>query len=108
MDEQAFIKLSDYELKHLEDELESVDPDECEISTSGGVLSLTVKDGSRLVVNTQRAAREIWLAAQTSERRAWHFKWDEATRRWRTAEAELRETVARLLGERLGRIVEIN
>ena len=107
MDEQHFDKLGEAELRHLEDQLSDLDPDDCEVSSSGGVLSLALRDGSKIVINTHRAAREIWMAAQTSDRRAWHFAWDEASARWRVGGDELRATVSRLLSERLGRPLPI-
>lgn len=111
LDEREFDKLGDAELRHLEDALGDIDPDECEIAVSGGVLSLTLKDGAKIVINTHRAAREIWMAAQAGERRAWHFGHDASDGRWRVGGAsggdELRATVARVMTERLGRAIDV-
>ncbi len=73
---------------------------------ASGVLTVEFFDGTRYVVNSQRAARQIWLAA---ERSAWHFDWDEARRAWVATKSgeELWETLGRLLREKLGRPVDL-
>jgi len=62
-DEAAFDKVGREELAHIEESLADVDPDDIEISVSDGVLTLTLRDGVRVVINTHRAARQIWMAA---------------------------------------------
>jgi CyaY protein len=54
------------------------------------------------VINSHRAARQIWMAAVAS---AWHFDpADPAAGTWRAAKSgeELRLTLAKLLRERIG------
>ena len=100
MDEASFDRAARDELHALEDAFSDVDPDEVEVSTSDGVLRLDLRDGTRIVINSHRAARQIWMAAVAS---AWHF--DPADDgRWRAAKSgdELRATLARLLRERIG------
>jgi len=100
MDEGTFDQVARDELHHLEDALSEVDPDEVEVSTSDGVLRLDLRDGTRIVINSHRAARQIWMAAISS---AWHF--DPGTDgRWRASKSgeELRATVAKLVRERIG------
>ncbi len=100
MDDAEFDKIARDELGHLEDALSDVDPDECEVSSSDGVLKLDLKDGTRVVINSHRAARQIWMAAVST---AWHF--DPVTpTTWRASKTneELRPTLAKLLRERIG------
>src|SRR5215470_14464355 len=100
MDEGTFDQVARDELHHLEDAFADVDPDEVEVSTSDGVLRLDLRDGTRIVINSHRAARQIWMAAIAS---AWHF--DPGTDGlWRASKSgeELRATVAKLLRERIG------
>jgi CyaY protein len=63
------------------------------------VLRLDLRDGTRIVINSHRAARQIWMAAVAS---AWHF--DPAGGAWRAAKTgeELRPTLAKVLRERIG------
>jgi CyaY protein len=100
MDDAEFERVAHEELQHLENALSDVDPDECEVSTSDGVLRLDLRDGTRIVINSHRAARQIWMAAVAS---AWHFDPSE-NGTWRAPKTgeELRPTLARLLKERIG------
>ncbi len=99
MDEATFDEAARAELRHLEDALSDLDPDDVEVSTSDGVLRLDLRDGTRIVINSHRAARQIWMAAISS---AWHFDPDGAG--WRASKSgeELRATVAKLVRERIG------
>jgi CyaY protein len=100
MDDQAFDHAARDELRALEDAFADVDPDEVEVSTSDGVLRLDLRDGTRIVINSHRAARQIWMAAVAS---AWHFDPGDDGR-WHAAKSgdELRATLARVVRERIG------
>jgi CyaY protein len=69
LNEEAFERKADEELRILLDVLieseEEIDPD-----LESGVLSIHFDDGAKYVVNSHRAARQIWMAA---DRQAWHF-----------------------------------
>lgn len=99
MDESTFDKLGRDELLHLEEALDDVDPDDVDLSSSDGVLTLELRDGVKIVVNTHRAARQIWMAAVAS---AWKFDYDASDGRWRAGSDELRATVSRVIKERIG------
>ena len=100
MDDAEFDRIAREELHHLEDALSEVDPDECEVSTSDGVLRLDLRDGTRVVINSHRAARQIWMAAVST---AWHFDPIDAGT-WRASKTgeDLRPTLTRLLADRIG------
>ena len=101
MDDAKFDKIAREELRHIEDQLMDVDPDEVEVTSSDGVLKLDLRDGVRIVINSHRAARQIWMAAVAS---AWKFSPDLDTGRWLTESAdpeELRATLARIVKERI-------
>lgn len=104
--ESHFDSIADTELQHLLGVLDEMDPDEVEVELSMGVLNITLSGGERIVINSHRAAGQIWMAAF---QRAWHFSPHEEDGRvfWRTPNAELRSTLASLLSERLGRQVAI-
>lgn len=100
MDDVEFDRIARDELHHLEDALSELDPDECEVSSSDGVLKLALKDGTRVVINSHRAARQIWMAAIST---AWHFDpVDPSTWRAGKTNEDLRPTLAKLLRERIG------
>ncbi|NVB85138.1 MAG: iron donor protein CyaY [Kofleriaceae bacterium] len=100
MDDVTFDKVAREELHSLEDAFSDIDPDEVEVSTSDGVLRLDLRDGTRIVINSHRAARQIWMAAVAS---AWHFDPVEEGV-WRSGKSgeELRPTLQKLLRERIG------
>ena len=105
MDEAAFDKAARDELHAIEDALAEIDPDDVEISTSDGILRLDCRDGTKVVINSHRAARQIWMAAVAT---AWHF--DQAgDGRWVAPKSgdELRATVTRLLSEHGGVTVRL-
>lgn len=100
LDEAAFDEAARAELGALEDALAEIDPDDVDLSSSDGILRLDLRDGTRVVINSHRAARQIWMAAVST---AWHFD-PVAGGTWvakRTGE-ELRATLGRILRERIG------
>ncbi len=68
----------------LEDDVVDIDT-----HRTGGLLELSMPDGSKIVINTQPPLQEIWLAARSG---GYHFKWDGS--RWVDREGE--EFCARL------------
>jgi CyaY protein len=101
MDDAEFDHAAQGELRYLEDAFADVDPDEVEVTSSDGVLRLDLRDGTRVVINSHRAARQIWMAAVAS---AWHFDPIGGGGGWRAAKTgeELRPTLAKLVRERIG------
>jgi CyaY protein len=106
MDPELYDKIADAELHRLEKALGDVDPDELDVDLSQGVLTLEFADGDKIVVNSHRAAGEIWMAAM---RNAWHFgpKQEDGKWVWRTSDAELHATLAAVLLKKLGHPVAV-
>ena len=100
VDASGFDSRAHVELTYLEERLGELDPDQCDVSSSAGVLKLELKDGTRVVINSHRAAGQIWMAAVAT---AWHFDpLDDG--RWvasRTGD-ELRATLVTLVREHGG------
>ncbi|MEQ9320742.1 MAG: iron donor protein CyaY, partial [Polyangiaceae bacterium] len=69
LSERDFERLADEELQRLVEALTEA-TDEIDPDLQMGVLSINFEDGTKFVVNSHRAARQIWMAA---ERKAWHF-----------------------------------
>src|SRR6188508_2160877 len=103
MDEAGFDEVAREELRAIEDAFADVDPDDVEVSTSDGVLRLDLKDGTKIVINSHRAARQIWMAAVAS---AWHFdpSAENGVGPWKTPKTgeELRPTLVKLVRDRIG------
>ncbi len=107
MTEAEFDQAAEAELQALDDVFAEFDADELDVELSQGVLTLTLSDDQTIIVNSHRAAGQIWMAAF---RTAWHFspRKDEGGKvSWRTEKDELRSTLARVIGERLGRTIAL-
>ncbi len=102
MDESTYQRLADAAFRSIGDAFENVDPEIVDCESGGDVVTLTLPGGKRCVVNTQRPARQIWLAANA---RAWHFSWDAAGARWMDDKGhgdELFATLSRIVKEATG------
>jgi CyaY protein len=102
MDESTYQRLADEAFRSIGDAFENVDSELVDCEIAGDVMTLTMRGGGRCIVNTQRPARQIWLAANA---RAWHFSWDEAGKRWvddKGRGEELCATLARIVKETTG------
>ena len=100
MDESEFQKLADVVFKRIDKALEDVDPTDVDVDFAGDVMTLTLKNGVRCVVNTQRPARQMWVAAKST---AWHFSWD--GQKWfsdKNASEELYATLGKIVQEHSG------
>ncbi|MSP26832.1 MAG: iron donor protein CyaY [Myxococcales bacterium] len=104
LSETEFEPLAEAELGRLLEAL-IVATDAIDADLQSGVLSIQFADESKYVVNSHRAARQIWLAAARS---AWHFDWDRGSERWLTSEgAELWATVGDVLERKLSVKLEL-
>ena len=102
MNESAFEKLAGETFRAIGDAFENVDTDAVDCEIAGDVVTLTMRGGGKCIVNTQRPTRQIWLAASAH---AWHFSWDDATRRWLDDKGrgdELFATLARIVKQSTG------
>jgi CyaY protein len=77
MDESEFHARADAALAAIERAIEAVDID-ADTERSGGVLTVELADGSKIVVNTQAPMQQIWVAARSG---GFHFVWSEGA--WR-------------------------
>jgi len=77
MDEGEFIRRAEQALQEIDRRIEAsgIDADCAFKGTS--VLQIEFGDGSRIIVNSQAAAREIWVASKSG---GYHFRSD--GRRW--------------------------
>lgn len=73
MEEREFEQRAAEAWKRVLDLFEGIDPDDADVEQAGDVIRIDYRDGSRVVLNTQRPARQLWLAGGAS---AWHFSFD--------------------------------
>jgi len=102
MDESEFENLADHALAGVEAALEASGLDVDLERREGGILELEFEDGSKLIVNKHRAAREIWVAARSG---GFHFRWDGAGWRDTRNQTELFAALSELVSEQSGRKV---
>src|SRR5687767_15322095 len=103
--EQEFEKAADKELQRLRQALDDSGI-EAEVELEMGILSIEFPDGGKYVVNSHRAAKQIWMAA---ERSAWHFDLDLASGKWTATKSgdELWSALEGVIGKRIGRDVAL-
>jgi CyaY protein len=101
--EAEFDALALPELSALVRALDALDVGGIQPELQGDVLSVEFEDGTKFVINSHRAARQIWMAA---ERSAWHFDLTDGAR-WvaRKSGDELWSTLARILSKKLSQTV---
>ena len=102
LSERDFERLADDELQRLVEALTEA-TDEIDPDLQMGVLSINFEDGTKFVVNSHRAARQIWMAA---ERKAWHFDYQPDGQTWVASGgdelwATVTDTVSRKVGSDL-------
>jgi len=103
LSEARYVELASAELLKLLTALDELGEQvDCELASD--ILSIEFEDGAKFVVNSHRAARQIWMAAGTT---AWHF--DPVQGTWiasKTGE-ELWSVLAAQLSTKLGRPIEL-
>ena len=89
------------------DALSDNSDDGLEVELASDILTIEFSDGTRYVLNSHRAARQIWLSA---ERSAWHFDYEPSSKTWVAAKSgdELWSTLNRLLSAKLGTAVSLS
>jgi CyaY protein len=94
------------ELNALLYALDAAELDGCDAELESDILTLEFADGTRYVVNSHRAARQIWMAADSS---AWHFDYDTDSGKWIAHKSgdELWSTLERTVSARLGKPVTL-
>jgi CyaY protein len=94
------------ELRALVDAIDELELPGLECELSSDILTLELAGGDRYVVNSHRAARQIWMAA---DRNAWHFDWDTERAAWVAKKSgdELWSTLSRVLSTKLGKNVSL-
>jgi len=104
--EEEYIQLAHHELLLLVDALDGLQTDALEVELESDILTLEFADGSKYVINSHRAARQIWMAADHS---AWHFDWQKERSAWVASKNgdELWTTIERVTEKKLGNTVRL-
>ncbi len=97
---------------HVDDALiaieEAIDENDYEIDCdiSGGVLTLSFDNGTKIVVNRQTSLKQLWVAARSG---GFHFDYDEEARAWvRTGDGEeLFSVLSQTCSEQAGKQIKL-
>ena len=79
IDEGRYNQLASQAFKRIVAAADQVDPDALETDATGDMVTLTASSGEKCIVNTQRAARQLWVAGKSQ---GIHFGYDEPSGRW--------------------------
>jgi len=107
MEEHEFETRAAQAWKVVLDLFDDIDPEDADIEQSGDVIRIDYSNGERVVLNTQRPARQLWLAGGT---RAWHFSFDAAQGVWLDDKGnndELFATLSMLTQRAIGRTLPL-
>jgi CyaY protein len=96
MDDAEYERLADAVMQRIEAGLDAAEGDFEHELAAGGLIEIECPDGSKIVVNKQAAAREIWVAARSG---GFHYRWDGAQWRDTRSGEELFAALERLLAE---------
>jgi len=72
MEDSQFQELVDDEFVRIEDRIDELDLD-ADIDTGGDVLSITLENGTSIILSRQVANHEIWVAAKSG---GFHLRYD--------------------------------
>lgn len=102
MTESEYLQLTDDLFRRLEHDLEAADLD-FELAP-GGILEIEFDDGSKIIVNRQRAMQEVWVAARSG---GFHYRWQDSAWRDTRSGDELLAALSGMASGQAGRAVDL-
>ena len=103
MNETDFPRAVDAVLSRIEAAVE--ESDTLDVDLEAGILTITCRDGSRIIVNRQTPNREIWVAARSG---GFHFVAREGEWRDTRSGDELFASLARIVASQGGEEVDFD
>jgi CyaY protein len=104
MNDSDFNALADAALTRIEAGLEASGADLDFAMVSSGVLEIEFADGSKIIVNRNGAAQEVWVAARSG---GFHYRWDGAAWRDTRDSGELMSALSALVSAQVGETVDL-
>lgn len=103
MNEAEFHHAATAMLNRIEQAVETSGAD-IDYENAGEILELEFTNRSKIIVNKQGAAKQIWVAAKSG---GFHYNYDAGTQQWRNDQsgAELFDELSRLASEQAGKSV---
>lgn len=78
MSESRFNERVDEIMLTIEEQLDELETD-VDYENQGGVLTLTMPNGSQIIINRQTPNRQLWLAAKSG---GYHYVYNEQQNQW--------------------------
>ena len=105
MNEAEFHKNAHATLQAIEQAVEASGAD-IEFEIVSDILTLEFANGSKIIVNKQTPARQLWVAAKSG---GFHYDYDDASRTWRNHQtgAELFHDLSRLASEQAAATIKL-
>jgi len=105
MNEAEFHRLATETLRQIEHAIETSGAD-IDFENVSDILTLEFANGSKIIVNKQSAAHQLWVAARSG---GFHYRYDDTSRSWRNEQnqAELMTDLTRLVSEQAGETVQL-
>jgi CyaY protein len=105
MNEAEFQHAAIATLNRIEQAVEACGAD-IEFENAGEILELEFTNRSKIIINKQSAAKQIWVAAKSG---GFHYRYDANTQQWRNDQsgAELFSELSRLVSEQAGASVRL-
>lgn len=100
LDEDEYLSRAQEALHALVEALDQLGNDDLDCELENDIITLEFSDETTYVINSHRAAKQIWMAADLT---AWHFDWDTTQDRWIATKTgdELWDTVSRVVTKKL-------
>lgn len=104
--ESEFNRLAGATLAQIERALDAIAADEIDYETVADILTLEFENGSKIIVNKQGAARQLWVAARAG---GFHYNYDTAAGVWRNDQGggELFAELSALIAQQAGTAVRL-
>lgn len=105
MNEAEFENAVRVTLDRIEQAIEASGAD-IEFENAGEILELEFANRSKIIINKQGAAKQIWVAAKSG---GFHYSYDAGARAWRNDQSgvELFSELTRLVSEQAGKKVTL-
>ncbi len=105
MNEAEFQNAATATLNRIEAAVEASGAD-IEFENAGEILELEFTNRTRIIINKQGAARQIWVAAKSG---GFHYSYDAGAQQWRNDQngVELFGELSRLVSEQAGTSVRL-
>lgn len=104
MNENQYLDLVDATLLDIETRIENFDED-IDLEAGSGMLTVTLVNGSKIIINRQRPTQEIWVAARSG---GYHCGWRDGQWICNTTQETLPALLTRVISEQEGGVIHFH